>query len=124
MTHTTTWEPNGIYWDIFGTLDSKEVIEFNEELSDYPGLEKMSYFIWDSTKVKKINADQDDANLSAMFGNLLSQYNKNVKGAFVINDSTLKILVQTYIQESKKMESTWVFMMFENRDEARKWVSL
>lgn len=122
MAHTTTWENDGIFWDIYDVLESDEIIEFNEELSDHDGLEKLSYFIWDATKVTKINIDKDDANLAAIFSKLINDYNKNMKGAFVVHDSGLQALVKEYINHSDELGSTWAFMLFDNIEDARKWV--
>lgn len=122
MTHTTTWEENGIYWDIYDVLESDEVIEFNEELSDNGRLEELSYFIWEATKVTNINIDKDDANLAAIFSKSINEYNKKMKGAFIVHDSGLQALVQEYINHSDALGSTWTFMLFDNIEDARKWV--
>lgn len=106
MTHTTTWEENGIYWDIYDVLESDEVIEFNEELSDNGRLEELSYFIWEATKVTNINIDKDDANLAAIFSKSINEYNKKMKGAFIVHDSGLQALVQEYINHSDALGST------------------
>ena len=123
MTHITTWENQGVYWDIFDNLNSDEVIEFNEELSDNSRLSTIKYFIWDSTNVTKISIDKDDASLASVFSKLLNQYNGNIKGAFVVTDMNLKALVQEYINSSKEIDATWEFIIFEDIKSAREWVS-
>ena len=123
MAHNTTWKNNGIWWDIYGSLEPGEIIEFNEELSNYIGLEKLSYFIWDATKVTEINIDKDDANLAAIFGKLINEYNNKMKGALVAHDSGLQALINEYINHSDELGSTWTFMLFDNIEDAHKWVA-
>ena len=123
MAHNTTWKNNGICWDIYGILEPDEIVEFNEELSDHAELEKLSYFIWDATKVTEINIDTDDANLAAIFGKLINEYNKKMKGAFVVHDTRLQALVKEYINHSDELGSTWTFMLFDNIEDAYKRVA-
>ena len=123
MAHITTWEDNGVHWDVSGELDSDEVVEFNEELSNCRRLTELTYFIWDSSKVTIISADKDDAALASVFGKLISKYNEGIKGAFVASDCHLKALVQEYIDYAKGLDSAWELMLFEDADDARKWVA-
>jgi len=86
-------------------------------------MEEIAYFIWDSTRVTKFTIDKDDANLASIFSKLINKYNKNILGAFIVNDEYLKTIVQEYIDNSKELGSTWKFMLFETVDDASAWIS-
>lgn len=123
MPHTTTWKNDELYWDIYGTIDSNEIMEFNQELSNHPDFDKLKYFIWDTTKVTGFTVDKDDANLASIFGTAISKYNKKIKGAFVAQNTYLIELTEEYIHNSRELNSPWELMIFDNVEDARKWVA-
>ena len=122
MGHTTTWEKDGVYWNIYGILDSAETLSFNEELSDNSRLNELKYFIWDSIDVVEFLIDEDDATLASIFAKLSTQYNVKIKGAFIVKDNYIKKLAHEYIENSERLGSSWKFKTFDNIEDARKWI--
>lgn len=123
MAHETKWEENGIYMNLYNTVNSEEIFEMNVENSDNPRVDDINYFIWDSSNVKKFEVEEDDANLAAIFNASMESHVKNIKGAYVINDKFIRTLINKYIKNIEKLGSTWTFMIFDNLEDARKWIA-
>ena len=123
MAHITTWENDSLYWRLNGHVDSKEILSLNEEAVGDARIQQLKYFIIDALDVETFDVNQEDANLSAIFSKTIHTYNDSVKGAFILQNDDIRVLVDEYIRHSHELGSTWAFKTFDNIEEAISWAA-
>lgn len=123
MSHTTTWEKHGIYWQFYGIVDAKEYLATDAELYNDPRSDHIKYWIWDGTDIEELAISDMHAELIASADWAATEHNKNVKGAIIATDPGIKNLMEVYIETSMEFESSWQVKIFDNIKDARQWVS-
>jgi len=52
-----------------------------------------------------------------------AESSKNINATFIATDSKIIKTIEAYIKISMKLNSPWQFKIFENTEDARKWLS-
>lgn len=95
----------------------------NEEAVSDPRSDNLNYFIWDSTRIEAVESTDEDADLAAIFGKVMTSYKRTIYGAFVATNDHARSQAEKYIAYSKKLESSWEFKVFDNVTSAREWIN-
>lgn len=123
MPHNTIWEKEGIYWQFFGIVPLQEIREADNEVYGDARFDDLKYFIWDATDVKQLDLSENEVDVPASLDTITTSYKPTMKGAFVAGDKGVRGGIERYIKTSLELGSTWKFKLFENIQDARKWVA-
>ena len=123
MSHSFTWENNGVYWKCFGTLEIEELIHANSEIAGDYRLEHIKYLIWDAAEIKASNLNEMAIEISTAFSAIVESLNPTLKVAFLANDKQLRYLIEKYIDTNLELIPHAQLKLFNTIDEARVWIS-
>ena len=124
MPYHTKWEDNGVVREYFGHVDSSEVLEADREFYEDSRSDASTYQIADFSNATPGVVDDSHIIEIAGFDIGASITIPNLKIALVASDQYVKALCQKYIDLSLVANKTWEFMIFEDMESARDWVSL
>ena len=122
MPHKTSWEKFGLCWTFYGVVSLQEVHDADGEMYSAPQFDELKYFIWDGSKIEKIDYDIDEADQPAAIDKASSQYKPYLKGALIGEDEKVRLVIKRYIETSSKLNSSWELKLFSNLFEARQWL--
>jgi len=123
MPYTIKWEKNGVVTTYHGVVNADEVLEADRSFYNDPRSDAARYQITDFTQgIPGVIDDKDINNIAAY--DIGATYSiPSLKVALITNDPNVKSLCQKYINRMKEANDRWEFMIFQDRKDARKWVS-
>ena len=121
MSHTTTWESNGVYRKFNGLVTGEEILESNFKLQTDPRFGAINYIMNDFTKVTEHSVTLADTNAYAITDEIAANKKPNIKIAIVVTKKDLFDLADTYCDLMKAMK--FDAKIFKTTEQARHWVS-
>lgn len=121
MPYKIIWEDKGIYIKWFGIISAEENIRLNGEIYGTKLFETIDYQIGDFLDAEYATFSERDIYIIATLEKQASRWNKNLKVAHIANDPEIINAIRSY--ELNMRESGWEFGLFDNLEDARKWVS-
>lgn len=122
MPYKIVWEKEGVYVKWSGLSDAEEAIKLNGEIYGHRYFDTIKYIISDTLDAEIPNYSETDLRVIAKLDEQASKWNPNLKIAHISNNPEFIALINSY--ENKMDGSGWIFMVFDNLDDARKWVNL
>ena len=120
MSHTITWEPNGLLRKFSGTIKPDEILESNFEIHSQPKFKKITYIINDFTEVNRGLINTSHTKIYASTDDIISSTKGNLNIAIVINQESQSKLANNYRKEMKN--EFFKCEIFQTIDDARTWV--
>lgn len=121
MTHSITWENNGIYRQFKGLVSGEEILESNFALQADARFVDINYIINDFTDVTEHTITVTDTNAYAITDEIAANKKPNIKIAIVVTKKDLFDLADTYSALMKAMK--FDVKIFKTTEQARLWVS-
>jgi len=123
MPYEINWEKEGVLVKFNGTFDYKENMNANIELYSNSKFKNLKYIIWDLSKVSEVSMTEEEAYIAAMHDKLASLRLPQVKMALLAVDKRLKELCYQYVAHSQNIIKEWTFMVSDNIESIRTWVT-
>lgn len=122
MPYKTTWKPNGIFWQFYGYVTAKEILQANtefysDERSDNTHFQlidtrQVDDIEWNELKIKEIAAQDKGASL----------FLPKMKVAYIYRKPEIQQVLVKYIAISRLLNSNWEFQGFSDLEQALSWV--
>ena len=119
MPHNLSWEQDGVYWKYYGNVSGKEIVETSTSIYGDQRFDTLKYKLVDFLGVDSIEMDDDELALVAYQHRSVERSNPYVKTAIVMQPSGIKLANKF---ASFFSESFWDVRVFDNIDEANKWL--
>ena len=123
MSYMMNWEAKGVYVRFADHVDARQVDSATCDMYNHEHFDEMQYFIWDATRIKSLDMNQDDTQIMAFTDRVASSYKHFLKGAFVVEDSAVREVVRQYIELSLAIGNPWEHRLFNDEQQARTWVA-
>ncbi len=120
MPYKVFWEEEGVYVRWSGLSNAEESIKLNGEIYGYKYFDTIKYIISDTLDAEIPNFSEIDLRIIAKLDEQASKWNPDLKIAHISNNPEFVQLIKSY--ENKMDDSGWTFMVFDNLEDARKWV--
>jgi hypothetical protein len=123
MPVTSRWEKSGYIVDFSDPANFRELINANSRFFEDERSDSCRYVIYDLSGVSslKIN-DRDLEDIAASdFGGSFSI--KRLKVALVTDNVSVRNLCEQYISIKRNLKSPWSYFIFDDIENARKWIS-
>ncbi len=117
-----TWEKQGVYRKVTGSITGAEYISAVEEVSSAPSFETIRYVINDLLEVTEQNLTTDDIEYMAAIDSAASKTNPNIVIAIIATEKQIQALAKLYGDISKRLVSPYRTEIFTNTEDARAWV--
>ena len=121
MPYRITWEERGIYIKWSGIITAEENIRLNGEIYGNKLFEKIDYQIGDLSEATPSVFSERDIQVITTLEKHASRWNKKLMVAHIAHDPELINSIKAY--ELKLIDTGWKFGIFDNLEEARKWVN-
>jgi len=118
--YETTWEKTGVYWRFYGHVTGEQVMATSMAVYGDTRFDNMRYQIVDCLEVDQWDLTKEQLVEIAAMDRGAAVSNPRVKVAVIATDSKILDVNKVYGEESK--DTAWETEMFENLDDARKWV--
>ena len=123
MPYSQEWKDEGVYINYFDNLTSKDLVESNSLLIGKREFEEIKYVIVNFNDVTNVEIDDRDVNANTAFAERVNPYNKYIKVALVSNNTTLRPLLEKYINGTSAILPHAQQEIFSNVSEAKTWIS-
>ncbi len=123
MPYEINWEKKGVLVRFNGIFSYKENMNANIELYSDSKFENLKYIIWDLSKISEVNINEEEAKITGMQDKLTASKLPEVKMAIVALDKRVKNLCHEYVAYSQNINKGWTFMVSDNLESIRTWVS-
>ena len=123
MSYTTTWEDNGILWQLSGIVSSQEIFEFTNTFYADPRSDDIKYQIVDCSCIEKFDLGDETMREVASLDAAASLTIKNIKVALVGKAEHVKKINQEYSENFQSFSSNWIIKIFDDIDSARLWIA-
>ncbi len=120
MPYKVFWEEEGVYVRWSGLSDADESIKLNGDIYGCKHFDTIKYIISDTLDAELPNFSEIDIRIIAKLDEQASRWNPNLKVAHISNNPEFVQLIKSY--ENKMDDSGWTFGVFDNLEDARKWV--
>lgn len=121
MSHTNTWETEGLYRKFTGYVSGEEILKSNFELHAHPDFNKLKYIINDFTEMSDHSIEIAHAKVYATTDDVVSVTKGALKIALLITQADLLILANNYRVHLKN--ETFECEIFKTIEEARAWIN-
>ncbi|MCK4839447.1 MAG: hypothetical protein KAS94_11645 [Desulfobulbaceae bacterium] len=121
MSHTNTWETNGLYRKFTGVITAGEILESNFKIHVHPDFQKIKYIINDFTEISEHSLEKLHMKAYALTDDVISETKGHLKIAIVVNQDALIDLAKNYRQQMK--DKMFECEIFQTVDDARSWGS-
>lgn len=121
MPYKIYWEEKGVYIQWHGVITAKENIRSNGELYGNKLFESIDYQIADFLNAEHATFSKKEIYVIAALEKHASRWNKKLMVAHIAHDPELINSIKAY--ELKLIDTGWKFGIFDNLEEARKWVN-
>lgn len=120
MTFNINWAKKGVYVKFRGTVTAQDLIDANNYVISNGNFDDINYQVFDFLHIDDFKITPYDINIVATMDKSQAEFKKNMKVAIVTEDEYVKEITSEYDQFMQG--SGWETMMFNNCDEAKKWV--
>lgn len=121
MSHTNTWETQGLYRKFVGEISGDEILESNFELQSDPNFKNIKYVINDFTEVTGHSIESTHTKAYATSDDIISNTKGKLKIALIVTQPTLIALANSYREQMKN--NLFQCEIFQAIEEGREWVS-
>jgi hypothetical protein len=119
MAYKLDWENNGIYWEYYGKVSGKEIVEASTTIYGDERFDTLKYKLVNFLGVESIKMDEDEVALIAYQHRAAERSNPNIKNAIVIKSgSKLADKFAAFFSDS-----SWDVQVFQDLDEANNWLN-
>ena len=122
MAVKTTWEENGVHWQLTGVVPFQQILNTIEGFYNDVRSDRAKYQLINASKLDAFEVTERDMKCVAAFDYGASKTIKNLKVACVANNPENKKVFELYIEGSRNLNSSWKFQIFDNLETAREWV--
>lgn len=122
MSHTNTWNENGLFRKFTGEISPEEILKSNFDMHVDPRFENIKYVINDFTDVTDLVINTNHTKIYASTDDIISDTKGNLKIAIVAVQDTHIALANNYREEMKN--KFFKCEIFQTLKEAQKWAEL
>lgn len=122
MPYITSWEKEGIYCTHNGIVTHQEIFDFNNEFYGDSRSDSALYQIVDLLDIEGIEFDEVTMHQISYMDYASSKSINGLKVAFICKAPDVVEQLNSYIQNSIKLQTTWSFEIFDDIRSARDWV--
>ncbi|MCG6939596.1 MAG: hypothetical protein LJE83_15690 [Gammaproteobacteria bacterium] len=119
MAHNMYWEHEGVYWQYYGYVSGKEVIEASTSIYDDQRFDTLKYKLADFLGAASVEIDEEEVALVAYQHRSVERSNPYIKTAIVMKPADIELGNKF---ASFFIESFWDVRVFQEMDEANKWL--
>ena len=128
MSHELTWEDDGYYLRMWGTVTTHDMDSALAEIYSNNKSDYINYCIRDYLDVTKVDIDMSGEDVShyvAFYEQTATRSSNNPLKviAFLSGNEAMDSIIDKYIQIMSEHDPHTKFMKFSNVDDAREWVS-
>lgn len=120
MPYNISWEEKGMYIKIWDEFSAEENLQLNGEIYGNKNFDAIKYQIADFLEADTSMFTTNDIKVISRLEFHASVWNKSLKVAHITRDANFIKYVKLY--ESQMEGSGWEFAIFDNLEDARKWV--
>jgi len=120
MPYKISWEERGVYIKWFGIITAEENIRLNGEIYGNKLFETIEYQIGDFIDAEHATFTEREIYVIAKLEIQASRWNKRLMVAHITKDPEIVKAIKSY--EYNLRESDWKFGIFDDLEDARKWV--
>lgn len=118
MTHKLNWESDGIYWEYYGKVSGKEIVEASTAIYGDERFDTLKYKLVNFLGVESIEMDEEEVALIAHQHRAAERSNPYLKNAIVIKPGNkLADMFAAFFTDS-----SWDVQVFQDLDEANHWL--
>jgi len=121
MSHSITWENEGVYRRFKGLVTGEEILESNFTLQSDARFTDIDYVINDFTDVSESTVTVADTNAYAITDEIASNKKPTLNIAIVVTRKELFDMADTYCDLMKTMK--FDAKIFKTTEQARRWAS-
>ena len=118
MTHKLIWEHDGIYWEYYGKVSGKEIIEASTSIYGDERFDTLKYKLVNFLGVESIEMNDDEVALIAHQHRTAERSNPNIKSAIVIKSG--REIADKFA--AFFTDSFWQVQVFQDLNEANNWL--
>ena len=122
MAYEVTWSDKIFYARFFGNLTAEEITAANNSFFTDERSFRIKAQVFDFSEVENFVRESLDPKNFAAIDIGINTYIQEIKGALVVRDNELEDLCREYIAVSQKLGSSWSFGLFDNLEDAKKWI--
>jgi hypothetical protein len=123
MSHKLIWEPKGVYWNYYGKVSGKEIIETSTAIYGDPRFDELRYKLVDFLDVETVDVDHDEVAQIAYLHRAAALSNLRIKNAIVIKSNANANALELVNEFSAFFsDSSWEVQVFHSLDEANDWL--
>ena len=118
MAYKLNWERDGVYWEYYGKVSGKEVVEASTTIYGDERFDTLKYKLVNFLDADSIEMNNDEVALIAHQHRAAERSNPNIKNAIVIKSN--RGLADKFA--AFFTDSFWEVQIFEDLDEANNWL--
>ena len=122
MTFTIQWQEKGVFITFRGIVKSQDLIDANNYLLSNADFDSLDYQVIDFSDVEDFKATSYDMGIIGSMNNSQTLFNKKIKVAFITSDNYIKEQIKEY--NKYMIKTDWEIQIFNNLQEAKKWVEI
>ena len=118
MAHKLIWERNGVYWEYYGKVSGKEIVEASTSIYGDERFDTLKYKLVNFLDVESIEMNDDEVALIAHQHRTAERSNPNIKSAIVIKSG--REIADKFA--AFFTDSFWEVQVFQDMNEANSWL--
>ena len=122
MPYHIIWEEEGVTIKFTRSASAKEVMAIDDLIYAHPLFDRMKYQIFDFTGIDAFNFTSEEMIVIGSLDKSASRWNTQMKVAIISTSESFLKSLEYY--EKKITGSPWITRVFDNMEEARRWVSV
>lgn len=123
MPYKINWEKDGVLVKFNGVFSYNENMDANIELYSDSKFENLKYIVWDLSEVSEFDITKEEAEIASMHDKLASSRLPKMKMAILVVDKQLRRLADNYVATSRNNIKGWTFLVSDNIESIRTWVT-
>jgi len=121
MTHTLTWETDGLYRKFTGKIDTFEILNSNFKIHAHHLFRDIKYIINDFEEVTCISVETSHTQIFAKTDEIIANTKGDLKIALFITQEAHLPVAESYREDMKG--NRFKCEIFSSIEDARKWVN-
>ncbi|WP_297761053.1 hypothetical protein [uncultured Muriicola sp.] len=123
MPFRTIWEKEGIKWEFYDFVTSREIWEANEIFFGDPRSKTAKYQLVHTLETTSVEWKPIDIVEVSVNDVAASRVIRRLKMAYIARDVKIRNKIEKYVEISRNLNSDWHFRGFEDEAAARHWIS-